>query len=454
MTTRQNNIAAALLCGGTSRRLGFPKEMLRVDGEPLAVKLTRRLQEAFGEVLVLTNNPLFLQHRLHVPLVKDEFSRMGPLAGIHAGLKACSAEACFFLAVDMPLVHNGLIRRLCERYRHSDAPVMAVEENGRIQPLCGVYSRELLPRLEEVLGGDGDLSVFDFLDHVEVERVALEPGEAGCLRDVDSPGDLSILRRAFDDVEPLPLQRMELEGGERDSDVVMEEWPVAVYVNGIKLVTVLCLPTALRELAVGLGVYLGLVRRAEQVEEIRVDYDQRRVHLTLDATDRDVQNATQVLITSTCGASTYGGEMPSLGERDTAGAFRIRGRHLVECLSSLRGRAPTFTTTGGTHQAAFTDGERIVSFFEDIGRHNALDKIVGEAVLADRDLSGGAILATGRVSSEMVVKAVRRQVPVLASRAAVTTNAVRLARKHGLTLVGFARGKRLNVYTRGDRITQ
>lgn len=425
-----------------------------MDGEPLAVRLTRRLQGAFDEVLVLTNNPLYLQHRLEVPLVEDEFSRMGPLAGIHAGLKACSGEACFFLAVDMPLVHNGLIRRICERYRAGHAAVVAVEEAGRIQPLCGVYDRGLLPGLEEVLGGGGELSVLDFLERLEVETVGLAAGEAGCLRDVDSPGDLSILRRAFDEVEPLPLQRMPLQGGERDSDVVMEEWPVAVYVNGIKLVTVLCLPTALRELAVGLGVYLGLVQGAGQVEEVSVDYDQRRVHLTLEATDRDVQNATQVLITSTCGASTYGGEMPTLDEEDTSGAFRIRGSHLVRCLSSLRGRAPTFSCTGGTHQAAFTDGGRIVSFFEDIGRHNALDKIAGEAVLKGLDLSAGALLATGRVSSEMVVKAVRRQVPVLASRAAVTTNAVRLAEKHGLTLVGFARGNRLNVYTRGDRITE
>ena len=113
---------------------------------------------------------------------------------------------------------------------------------------------------------------------------------------------------------------------------------------------------------------------------------------------------------------------------------------------------PVFSRSGATHQAAFTDGERVRLFFEDIGRHSAVDKIVGSALLAGMDLSQGALISTGRLSSEMVVKAARQGVGVLASPSAVTTNSVQLARKYGVTLVGFARGGRANVYTLPERV--
>lgn len=445
-------ISAAILCGGTSTRLGYPKEMLRVEGEPLAVKLADKLQNIFDEVLLVTNTPEFLQHCLDVPMLSDEYPRLGPLAGIHAALKGCRFESCFILAVDMPLVDPELMRLLCRRYREGPEPVVLPRADGRLHPLCGVYGREVLPRLEAVLDEGEDLSVAAFLRNTEVGEAEVDPGMARCLRDIDTRSDIRILGDEFEDIAPLPLKHVQLAGGNREDDYVMEEWPLAVFVNGYRLVTVLCLPTAIPELAVGLGTYLGLIERPEQINDVSVDYRQRRVRLSLDVSDEDVHNASQVLITSTCGASTYGGTMPELRPEETAAASRISGEHILDGLDSLRGRAPVFGRTGGTHQAAFTDGRRVQSFFEDVGRHNAVDKIVGHSVLEGHKLSAGAVLVTGRISSEMVVKSVRLRIPVLAGRAAVTTNAIRLAREHGLTLIGFARGSSLNIYTYAERI--
>ena len=91
---------------------------------------------------------------------------------------------------------------------------------------------------------------------------------------------------------------------------------------------------------------------------------------------------------------------------------------------------------------------------EDIGRHNAVDRVIGEALVAGTDMSRGALLATGRLNAEMVVKALRRSVPVAATRSAVTSHAMRLAGERGVTLVGFARGGRLNAYTHPERIRE
>jgi hypothetical protein len=152
----------------------------------------------------------------------------------------------------------------------------------------------------------------DFLAEVGFETAEFTGEEAALFRDLDRPEDLFILNQVFRDVEPLPVSVVSLSKGKRDRDnhdVVAEEWPVAVFVNGLKLVTVMCLPTALREMAVGLAAYLGLVKQGGDIQKIEVDYAARRVLLDLSASDDDIRNASQVLISSTCGASVYGGQI-------------------------------------------------------------------------------------------------------------------------------------------------
>ncbi len=238
----------------------------------------------------------------------------------------------------------------------------------------------------------------------------------------------------------------------RSTDRVAEEWPVAIYVNGAKLVTVLCTPSGLQELALGFVAYLSLAKSLDDIRSVAEDRAGKRVLLEMDVDDDQIRRAMQLIVTSTCGANLYGSQLPVLVNDALESGFRVRASHILECMRSLRSMAPVFKLTGCTHQAAFSDGQAICIFFEDIGRHNAVDKIVGRALMEGRDLSQGVLVTTGRISSEMVLKAVRQRVPVLASRSAPTAHAVRLSAKHGLTLVGFARGSRLNVYTFPDRV--
>lgn len=447
-----DQIEAFLLCGGGSRRLGYPKEMLRVDGEPLAAKMVQRLKEAFASVSVVSNRPEFLRYCLDVPVYQDEFRDSGPLAGLHAALAYAVARKCFILACDMPLVHNGLVRFIADRALQSDAPAVIAGAGGRRQPLCGVFDVQLLPLIERHLSESSEKSVNGFVETVGTEVVEVPPRDAGCFRDIDTPEDVAILSEAFEDVEPLPVSSVPVSSGKRDSDIVAEEWPVAVYVNSLKLVTVLCLPTALRELGVGLAAYLGLVRSKDDILAVGVDYRARRVEMELAVGESQIRKAAQLLVTSTCGANVYGPQLPVTEVSERPGQFRVARTHVLECIRGMRAMAPVFSVTGGTHQAAFSDGRSVQMFFEDIGRHNAVDKVVGRALMEGRDLSSGLLVSTGRLSSEMVVKAVRREVPILASRSAVTTNAIRLAGKYGLTLVGFARADRVNVYTEPRRV--
>ncbi len=455
MKANPEKFAAVLLCGGSSERLGYPKEMLRADGAPLAVHLVRRLKELFAEVSISSNNPGYLRHLVDVPIHRDEFADAGPLAGIHSGLAQSLSGNVFFLPCDMPAVHNDMIRHLLERAEHSDAQVVLARSGGQVQPLCGIYDTSLIPLLERTLANTTDRSVIGFLRSVSVEYVDFKGREARLLRDIDTPEDMWLLGEAFRDVEPLPVRPVairRLGGAGPDHDFAAEEWPVALYVNGIKLATVLCLPTALRELAVGFASYLALLNSMEQVRALDIDYDARRVSLGLDVDDARIKSAVQLLVTSTCGANVYGSEIQGLPAADLEAGFRVRRSHIIECIRRLRAMAPVFARTGCTHQAAFSDGRAVRYFFEDIGRHNAVDKVLGSALMEGADLSRGVLLTTGRLTAELVMKALRRRLPVVASRSAATTHAIQLAERYRLTLAGFARGGRMNVYSGAERI--
>ena len=118
----------------------------------------------------------------------------------------------------------------------------------------------------------------------------------------------------------------------------------------------------------------------------------------------------------------------------------------------MQDKALLFKSTGGVHSAAIAERDQILFYSEDIGRHNAVDKIVGECILKDISLEDKILLTSGRISSEIVIKGAKLGLPLIVSRSAPTSLAVELARETGITLVGFARGKRLNIYSHSVRI--
>ena len=109
-------------------------------------------------------------------------------------------------------------------------------------------------------------------------------------------------------------------------------------------------------------------------------------------------------------------------------------------------KSDIFLETGGVHSCALCSQNEIIIFEEDIGRHNALEKILGKALMDNINLTDKIVLTTGRISSEIIKKIAKRSIPVLISRSAPTDVAIDIAKKLNITLIGFARGQRMNVY--------
>jgi FdhD protein len=249
-------------------------------------------------------------------------------------------------------------------------------------------------------------------------------------------------------VGPSRPGRREAGGASRDTVVV--EHRVQLVVNARPLLWINCLPESLEALAVGFLVSEGLLDGPEAITDVTVAPDLARVEVRGNVDpDRLVTFRERLSITSGCGGGASAAEaaLPAAASHAT-----FRPRDLADRIAQMAAASTLFRDTGGVHLAAATDGASLSAFAEDIGRHNAVDKTIGRCLLCGEPLAERAVLTTGRASADIVAKAARAGLPAIVSRGAVTSRAIELARVANVTVVGFARGGRMNVYTAAERL--
>ena len=255
---------------------------------------------------------------------------------------------------------------------------------------------------------------------------------------------------------------------ERSETVVVEE-PLEIRINGSPVTVTMRTPGSDVELAQGFLLTEGIISTRADVTTVRycrgAEQDGVNTYNTLDVTlapgvkmpELDVTR--NFYTTSSCGvcgkasmdavwlASRYGpGDDPAV----------VSAATLTELPARLRSAQKVFASTGGLHGAAlFSVDGTMLAVREDVGRHNAVDKVIGWAVEADRiPLAGSVLLVSGRASFELTQKAVMAGIPILAAVSAPSSLAVDLATQSGLTLIAFLRGDSMNVYSRADRVAR
>ena len=256
------------------------------------------------------------------------------------------------------------------------------------------------------------------------------------------------------EVIKVPIIRVSEEGLSSIDDIVVREFPLTIIFNNQELVTLLCSPKDLNYLATGFLFSEGLLSGKDEIKNILVDEQRGVVRFE---TENSNTEATELifkrLITSGCGK---GAAFYSTSDTSTQPEIKSQARISTDDVLSLAKEfqqcSEVFRTTGGVHSAALCDADRIILFSEDIGRHNAIDKIFGECLLKDIATDDRLILTSGRISSEILLKVAKRNIPILISKSAPTDLGVELANKLGITLLGFVRGKRINIYANEWRI--
>lgn len=238
-------------------------------------------------------------------------------------------------------------------------------------------------------------------------------------------------------------------------DPVVSEMPLTIMLNNEELATLVCSPVAEKELVIGFLAGEGLIDDPDQIKDYYYREEQGVAFVeTVDPTPR-LEGFLRRNFTSCCGKGR-----PSLyfindisRINPITGDARFSAEQVVRLVRGLDEGSATFRLTGGVHTAALGNNEGILVRYEDIGRHNALDRIMGHVFLNRIVTSDKAVVLSGRVASEMLIKSARIGVPVVVSRSAPTGLALDLAEQLGITVAGFVRGSGFNVYCHPERIT-
>lgn len=246
---------------------------------------------------------------------------------------------------------------------------------------------------------------------------------------------------------------------ERTVDSVAEEVPVALVYHGVSHVVMLATPADLEDLGVGFSLSEGVVASPGEIQfaeavaredgafEVRMGVTSERFSALL----RRVRNTTGRTGCGLCGVSTI---EDAIRTPSVTADVRVSARELHGALASLAHHQRINSRTGSVHAAGWVlPGSGIQIVREDVGRHNALDKVIGAVIRSGQDISKGWLVVTSRASYEMVLKSAAVGVSFLAAVSAPTAFAIRLAQQSGLTLVGFAREHQHVVYAHSEKVT-
>lgn len=228
------------------------------------------------------------------------------------------------------------------------------------------------------------------------------------------------------------------------------ERSVTIHLNGEEVVTIQCGFEHLDELAVGFLVSEGLLTTDDEIQDLKIDREKGLIWVQTPGSKEIARRLVgKRFVTSGCGKGfTFSSVGDAIGIERLAGGVVIPAGRLTDLMKTFL----TESRRAGMHASALADSEGIVFVRQDIGRHNTLDMLLGRLFLDRRSTDGLLILTTGRVSYEMVVKAAKARIALVASRTAATDLAVDLAKSLGVEVVGYVRGPRMLVYTSGARL--
>lgn len=224
---------------------------------------------------------------------------------------------------------------------------------------------------------------------------------------------------------------------------VVKDSTITLTINNKIKRSLSAIEDSLKEFAVGYLFNENMVKTLEDIEKIEIDGNKINVEIN----DTLLKTKETVL----CSDSAWGWRSKINNIEPVTSNFQVKSDELIERIEELKNNAQIWQATGGTHVAGIVYKDNFI-VKEDVSRHVAVDKVIGYGILHDYDLSNCYVIYSGRMPADMVIKIVRAGIPVLASNAAPAYSGCETAKKGNVTLVGFLRGQRFNVYNNKNRI--
>jgi len=247
-------------------------------------------------------------------------------------------------------------------------------------------------------------------------------------------------------------------------DIVLIESAINLIVNSKSIVNIICLPRDLKELAVGFLFSIGIINSYREIKELSINELEGKI--IVDLFDNKVFNSDEFeknvfnrVIDTTCGVPSPWRDLIKSKIKEAKDSKisiienKVDSKIIFSSIVKMQKNTLLFRETGGCHGAAIFDLDgNLISIKEDIGRHNAIDKVIGELLINGELFSDKILTTTGRLTGDSVLKAARARMLIVASLSTAVESGIRIAFAYGITLIGFVRGNSMNIYTHADRI--
>lgn len=237
-------------------------------------------------------------------------------------------------------------------------------------------------------------------------------------------------------------------------DFYVTEFPLTIMVNGEEFATIICSPTNMEELVLGFLASEGAILKRDELKSIQIDDSKGFAHVELTKSLGDrFEYSTKRMIASCCGKSReFYFHNDAAIAKTSMSKIELHPQQILRMMTQLQSASVIFKQTGGLHNAAISDGNTFFEHRQDIGRHNALDKLYGYCIQRHISVRDKVLIFSGRISSEILIKAAKIGVGVILSKSAPTTLAVQLAKDLNITSIGFIRDGNFNIYSHPERI--
>lgn len=497
-------VTAVVLAGGRSIRMGTDKTLLTLAGEPLVTRACSTALEYCERAMIVTNYPETLRDLAlpsRVTIVTDETPFLGPLGGLATAFSHTSDEWVLALAADMPWVSREVIQALWEARADADV-VIPVTDRG-IEPLLALYRVAAAgPVAHDVLASARRriAAMFPYLRVAELplSRVQDMDPTFSSFFNINTPADLAEARARSSETEldrfasapvaetpareatiadatpqqtetpPMHVSTdtdlaraarahrpIRLLHAVRDRSGMPSERPITLFLNDVEVATVQATTEHVEDMAIGFLVTESLLKDRDALIGVTVDdkYDFVYVASRETVPEDLVHDTSKRYVTSGCGKGiTFSSIGHARGLDRITQDLTIEPVDLYDWIAEMASRSEEYRETGGYHSCGLVIDGELVLVREDVGRHNAADKLIGRAWLDRLPMDRAVLLSTGRLSYEMTVKAAKVRIPIVASRSAATDLSVQIADELGITLIGYVRGGKILMYTHPHRI--
>lgn len=250
-----------------------------------------------------------------------------------------------------------------------------------------------------------------------------------------------LINYEYDRTIKIDIAKLDDQNLKVEKEAIISEYPLSLILNEKYINTLLCTPDKLEELIVGFLATKGYIDDKNDIESIIIDKKSKIAQIISNKSNSNL-NCEKIFLN----------DLDFIECNPIKNSFEIDVNTIYNSMHMNLTSSQLFKDTGGVHSVALFDGDKPVVICEDVARHNAMDKVIGYSVLNDVNFKDKFIVVSGRISLEMMQKACKMQIPIVVSKSAPTNLSVELARKLNITLVGFVRGRRMNIYANGHRV--